>query len=125
MTATTANALDVARAYFDAMAAKDVDTILSLCADAVVCTSPRGQITGLEHFRAFHSGFADMIVQLRILAVHGDQTQATLVYEVQTHPVPHCTVAELIEVQDGKLVSTVVIYDAAPFAAYQASLQAH
>ncbi|AUC43877.1 hypothetical protein D083_3528 [Dickeya solani RNS 08.23.3.1.A] len=48
-----------------------------------------------------------------------------MVYDVETHPVPHSVVAELIKVRDGKLASTEVIYDATSFAAYMASVQPH
>jgi hypothetical protein len=122
---TTANALEIARVYVEAIANKDVETILSISADDVVCTSPIGQTTGLERFRAFHEGFARMINKLTVLAVHGDDKQAVVVYDVQTHPVPHAVTAELIKVEDGKLASTDVIYDATPFAGYMATVRPH
>jgi ketosteroid isomerase-like protein len=125
MTKTSDKALEVARAYVDAIANKDVDTILSISAEDVVCTSPIGQTMGLEPFRAFQDGFAKMITNLTVLAVYGDDKQAVVVYDVETHPVPHAVVAELINVKNGKLTSTNVIYDATPFAAYVATVQPH
>lgn len=122
---TTGKALEIARAYVEAIANKDVDTILAISTDDVVCTSPMGQTTGRERFRAFHAGFARMITKLTVLAVHGDDQQAVVVYDAETHPVPHAVTAELIQVEDGKLASTVVIYDATPFAAYMATVQPH
>jgi len=122
---TTRKALEIARTYVEAIALKDVETILSISADDVVCTSPMGRTIGLERFRAFHAGFARMITKLTVLAVHGDDKQAVVVYDAQTHPVPHAVTAELIKVEDGKLASTDVIYDATPFAAYMATLQPH
>ncbi|NAT79667.1 nuclear transport factor 2 family protein [Dickeya dadantii] len=118
-------ALDIARTYVAAMAKKDVETIISISAGNVVCTSPIGQITGIERFQAFQEGFARMITNLTVLAVYGDDEQAVVVYDAETHPVPHSVVAELIKVRDGKLASTEVIYDATPFAAYMASVQPH
>ena len=122
---TTGKALQIARAYVDAIANKDVETILSVSADDVVCTSPLRQTTGIERFRAFHEGFARMITKLTVLAVHGDDKQAVVVYDVETNPIPHAVTAELIRVEDGKLASTNVIYDATPFAAYMATVQPH
>jgi limonene-1,2-epoxide hydrolase len=122
---TIGKALEIARTYVRAIANKDVDTIVSISTDDVVCTSPIGQTTGIERFRAFHEGFARMITNLTVLAVHGDDKQAVAVYDVETHAVPHAVVAELIKVKDGKLVSTDVIYDATPFAAYMATVQPH
>ena len=122
---TTGKALEIARTYVMAIANKDANTILSISTDDVVCTSPIGQTTGTERFRAFHEGFARMITNLTVLAVHGDDKQAVMVYDVETHVVPHAVVAELIKVKDGKLASTDVIYDATPFASYMATVQSH
>lgn len=122
---TTGKALEIARTYVQAIANKDVKAILSISTDDVVCTSPIGQTTGLERFRAFHDGFARMITNLTVLAVYGDDEQAVVVYDVETHPVPHAVTAELIKVRGDKLASTNVIYDAAPFAAYMATVQPH
>ena len=125
MTQIDTTPLEIARIYVQAMANKDIDTIVSLSSEDVVCTSPIGQTTGVERFRAFQEGFARIITNLTVLAVHGDDEQAVVIYDVETHPVPHAVVAELIKVKDGKLHSTDVIYDATPFAAYMATVQPH
>lgn len=122
---STSKAQAIAQTYIDAIANKDVETIVSISAADVVCTSPLGQITGIDSFRGFHDGFARMLTSVTVLAVYGDDKQAVVVYDVETHPVPHALVAERITIKDGKLAATDVIYDAAPFAAYVASAQAH
>lgn len=121
----TGKAAEIARTYLNAIINKDVEKVLAISTDDVVCTSPIGQTTGIERFRAFHDGFARMITNLTVLAVYGDDKQAVIVYDVETHPVPHAVTAELIKVRDGKLASTDVIYDATPFAAYMATVQPH
>jgi hypothetical protein len=115
---TTGKAQQIAQTYVQAIAKKDVETIVSISSNDVVCTSPLGQTAGLERFRGFQEGFAQMITKLTVLAVHGDDEQAVVVYDVETRPVPHAIVAELIKVRGGKLASTEVIYDAMPFAEY-------
>lgn len=120
-----ASAVDVAHAYINAIASKDVPAILALSAEDVMCTSPLGRIKGLESFRGFQEGFARMITNVSVLALHGDDQQAVVVYDVETHPVPHALVAELLRVRNGKLTSTEVIYDGTPFAAYAATTQPH
>ncbi len=125
MTKTNGNALEIANTYVKAIASKDVATILSISTENVVCTSPIGKTTGIDRFQAFHDGFARMIKKVTVLAVYGDDTQAVVVYDAETYPVPHSLVAEFIKVQGGKLTSTAVIYDATPFAAYMASVQPH
>ncbi|HEX7988395.1 MAG TPA: nuclear transport factor 2 family protein [Duganella sp.] len=122
---TNLNAVEIARAYVNAMAAKDVEAVLSLAADDVVCTSPMGKIAGIGPFRGFQEGFAKMIKKLSVLAVHGDEHQAVIVYNAETHPVPNSIVAELIKAKDGKLITTEVIYDATPFLQYMKTVQAH
>lgn len=125
MTHTSVKAVEIVRTYVEAIANRDVDTILSISSEGVVCTSPMGQTTGLKRFHDFHDGFARMLTNLTVLAVYGDDEQAVVVYDVETFQVPHAIVAELIKVKDGKLASTDVIYDATPFAAYIATIQPH
>jgi limonene-1,2-epoxide hydrolase len=124
-TMNTSKALEIAQVYAKALANKDVETIVSISAEEVVCTSPIGQTTGLERFRAFQEGFAKMLTNLTVLAVYGDDQQAVVVYLAETQPVPRSLVAELVKVKDGKLASTDVIYDATPFAAFMKTVQPH
>ncbi|MQB42622.1 nuclear transport factor 2 family protein [Rhizobium sp. ICMP 5592] len=125
MAEQTGNAAKIARAYVDAIANKDVDTIMAISSEDVVCTSPIGKLTGTQAFRGFHDGFGRMIKTMSILAVYGDDEQAVVVYDVETHPVPHAITVELLKVRNGKIASTEVIYDATPFAAYMATVKPH
>ncbi|MBR1272140.1 nuclear transport factor 2 family protein [Bradyrhizobium sp. AUGA SZCCT0222] len=125
MTETNHEALAIAQTYVNAIANKNVDAIIAVAADGVVCTSPVGRITGTQKFREFHDGFARMIRKVTVLAAYGDDDRAVIVYSAETHPVPNAVTAELIKVENGKIVSTDVIYDATPFAAYMATVQPH
>lgn len=125
MTGTHGKALTIARTYFDAMANKDVDGIMSVAADDVVCTSPVGKLTGAQAFRGFQDGFSKMIKKLTLVAAFGDDQHAVIVYESETQPVPNAIVAEYVTVKNGKIASTEVIYDATPFAAYMATAKPH
>ena len=125
MSKTNGKAQAIAQTYVNAIANKDVDTIISISTDDVICSSPIGKQKGAETFRGFQDGFARMITNFTILAVYGDDDQAVVVYDVETYPVPHATVAELIKVRDGKLASTEVIYDSAPFAEFMKTVQPH
>lgn len=122
---TERTALAIARAYAEAIANKDVEAIISNSADNVVCVSPIGRIAGTQAFRGFHDGFARMTKKITVLATYGDDEQAVIVYNAETHPVPNSIVAELIKVRNGKIASTDVIYDATPFAAYMATARPH
>ncbi len=122
MTNTNAMAAKVARAYFEAIAGKDVEGILALAADNLTCDSPLGRLEGIQRFREFHEGFARMIEKLTLEAVHGDDSQAVIVYVADTLPVKGAYIAESLTVEAGKIASVRVIYDGTPFAAYVASL---
>jgi hypothetical protein len=124
-TETTGKALTVARTYVNAIAGKDVEKILSVSADDIICNSPIGRLEGIAAFRGFHEGFARMIKKVTVLAAFGDDEQAVIVYNAETHPVPSAITAELIVVKNGKITSTEVIWDATPFAAYMAAVRPH
>jgi hypothetical protein len=121
----TGRATAIACTYVEAIASKDIDTILEVSAEDVICTSPIGKLSGTQAFRRFHEGFARMIKSVNILAVYGDDNQAVVVYEAETHPVPHAVTVELITISGGKIASTDVIYDSAPFAEYMATAKPH
>ncbi|MBB4279540.1 nuclear transport factor 2 family protein [Rhizobium mongolense] len=118
-------ALEIARTYFEGMATNDVERIMAVSDDHVICNSPIGQSQGSEAFRNFQEGFAKMIKKLTLVAAFGDERQAVIVYDSETHPVSSALVAEVITVDNGKMISTTVIYDATPFAAYMATVQPH
>ena len=115
----------IARAYFEAMASKNVEGILAVCDENMICDSPLGHLDGIQHFRGFHEGFARMIEKLTLKAVHGDDKQAVIVYVADTLPVKVAFVAEYFTIAKGKITSVRVIYDGVPFAQYAASAQAH
>ncbi|ARM92416.1 NTF2 domain-containing protein (plasmid) [Rhizobium sp. CIAT894] len=125
MAAANGRALALAHTYFDAMTSKDIDTIASIVAEDVVCTSPLGELQGAQAFRGFQEGFARMIEKLTLVAAFGDDEHAVIIYLSQTHPVPSAIVAEHLTVRDGKLASTTVMYDATPFAEYMKTVRPH
>jgi hypothetical protein len=98
----TGRATAIACTYVEAIASKDIDTILEVSAEDVICTSPIGKVSGTQAFRRFHEGFARMIKSVKILAVYGDDNQAVVVYEAETHPVPHAVTVELITIRGGR-----------------------
>ena len=125
MATNQGKALTIAQTYFDAMANRDVDKIISVSTDDVICTSPLGQLRGAQSFRGFQEGFAKMIKKLTLVAAFGDDDKAVIVYDAETHPVASAITSEYIVVKDGKIASTSVIFDATPFAAYMATARPH
>ena len=125
MTVQSNKALHIAKTYVEAIANKDVEKIMSVATDGIICRSPIGQTRGAESFRAFHDGFAKMIKKLTVIAAFGDDKEAVVMYNAETHPVPSAIIAEHLIIQNGKIASTEVIYDATPFAAYMATVKPH
>jgi len=125
MAGTNSKALTIAQAYFDAMADKDADKIAAMSAEDVTCTSPVGELQGVQAFRGFQEGFAKMIKKLTLVAAFGDDEHAVIIYNSETYPVPNAVVAEHIAVKNGKLASTTVIYDGTPFAEYMKTARPH
>lgn len=125
MTDVNAKAAKIARAYFEAMAAKNVDGIMALAAGKVTCDSPLGHLSGTQAFRGFQEGFARMIEKLTLEAAFGDDARAVIVYVADTLPVKGAYVAEYLTVEAGKITSVRTVYDGTPFAAYAASQPKH
>lgn len=115
----------IACTYVEAIARKDIDAILEITAEDIACASPIGKLSGAQAFRGFHEGFARMIKGLTILAVYGGDDQAVVIYEADTHPVANALTVELLTISAGKIASTDVIYDSAPFAEYMATVRPH
>jgi len=122
---TNGAALRIARAYFDAMSEKDVNRMIALAGDDITCFSPLGDLVGIQAFRGFSEGFAKMINKLTLVAAFGDDEQAVIIYEAKTLPVKSAFVVEHLGIKSDKIVSTRVIYDATPFAAYAAQHSKH
>jgi hypothetical protein len=80
-------AVQVARAYYEAWTAKDIDQAMSYIAEDISCDAPPGHIDGAEAFRAFMEPFVQILRGAELLAAFGDDEKAVLVYDTETVPV--------------------------------------
>jgi ketosteroid isomerase-like protein len=110
-------AAQVARDYFGAWSAKDLDRTVSYAADAIVCDMPAGRFEGTEQFRKVWTDFLAITIGADLIAVYGDDEHAVVVYDVDTVPVKKAAGADYLTVRDGKITSIRMIFDAMPFAA--------
>lgn len=117
--------LEVAQKYFDAVASKNIDAVLSLCDSNITVNSPLGQLQGINAFRDFTEGFFRMIEKLTPVSVLGWEGKATVVYVADTLPVKNSYVAESLVIQDGKIISNVTIYNGIPYMEYASKQQRH
>jgi hypothetical protein len=117
--------VEVAQKYFDAVASKNLDAVLSLCASNITVNSPLGQLKGINAFKDFTEGFFRMIEKLTPVSVLGWEGKATIVYIADTLPVKNSYVAESLVIQNGKIVSNVTIYNGIPYMEYASKQQKH
>ena len=117
MTEHHSPALAVARAYYQAWTAKDIDAALGHLADDVVCDAPAGRLQGVEAYRQFLGPFAQSLLGSELLAAFGDDTTAVLVYDTRTPPVASAPGAECLTIRDGRIVHNRFIFDRLPFEA--------
>lgn len=113
---TAASALGVARAYHQAWTSGDMDAALSHVADDVVFDTPAGQLVGADALSAFMGPFAASLTSSRLLAAHGSEDQALLLYDTHNPGVPSAPAAELYEVRDGRITRGRIVFDRLPFA---------
>ena len=113
----TSPALQVARAYYDAWTAKDLDGAMAYIADDIVCHAPAGRIEGADAYRAFMAPFLQILVGTRKIAGFGNEQTALVMYDTETVPVKSAPAAECVTVRDGKIVESWFVFDRAPFEA--------
>jgi hypothetical protein len=93
----------IARAFTEAWSSHDMETAASYLADDVVFDGPGGHSTGTEAYLQGLNGFAQSVIGLKILAAHGDDAEALIMYEVTTAQPGTLTCAELLTFRDGKI----------------------
>jgi hypothetical protein len=111
-----AAALQTALAYHRAWTSGDLETAWRLLADEVECLSPAGPLVGIEAVKGFMGPFATSLTTSELLAAHGDEHEAMLVYEAANTAVASAPAAELCTVRGGQIIAIQIIFDRLPFA---------
>ena len=117
MTTHQGQALQIALAYYDAWANKDLETTLSFVTETIVCDAPAGQITGAAGYRGFLESFFKLLNRADLIAAFGDDNEAILLYDNNTVPVPSAPSAGHFTVVDGKITRVRFIFDRVPYEA--------
>lgn len=112
----SSTARDIAVAYYQAWANKDVELAMSYFADDVVCDAPAGRIVGIPAYRDFLGPFTQIVLETKLIAAFGNDSTAMLMYDTRTVPVTDAPGAECVTVVDGKIVYNRFIFDRLPFA---------
>lgn len=81
---TLMSPLDVALAYHRAWTALDMDTAMNHVAPDVVFDTPAGTSTGAAALRQFMGPFAASFTSSRLVAAHGSEKDALIIYDTAT-----------------------------------------
>lgn len=109
--------LQVAQAYYEAWTGTDLDAAMTYIAEDVVCDAPAGRIEGAAAYRAFMSGFVEMLRGATLIAAFGDDERALIMYDTETALVPSAPGAECVTVTGGKITYSRFLFDRLPFQA--------
>jgi ketosteroid isomerase-like protein len=115
MTDPTSPALQVALAYYEAWANKDLDKAMTYIAEDIVCEAPVGRLEGAEAYREFMAPFVQILRSSSMIASLGDERTALVMYDTETVPVKSAPGAECVTVEGGKITHSHFVFDRAPF----------
>jgi ketosteroid isomerase-like protein len=106
-----APATDIAVAFLDAFARRDLSALTGYLADDVVFESPRLQVTGAKAVAAVMGQFAQAVTGVKVIAAFGDDREALLMYDMETVLFGTVRAADHLIVQDGKIKSDRLVFD--------------
>lgn len=113
---TPPSPLDVALAYHRAWTTGDMDTAMTFVADDVAFDAPPGLLAGAAALRRFMGPFAASLTSSHLLAAHGGEEDALIMYDTATPAVASAPAAELYQVRAGRITAGRIIFDRLPFA---------
>lgn len=100
----------VARAFTQAWTSHDMQTAATYLAEDVIFDGPANRSQGIEAYIAGLNAFASAVTGLQILAIHGDEHQAIIMYEVTMGPGSIVRGAELLTFRDGKIAEDNLVF---------------
>ncbi len=106
------DAAKVATTYFDAWRVNDFDTMRSLVADDVTFAGPLAQLEGAAAYMEGIQGMSQIKSDLIIRKVFVDGPDVLTWFDLHTTVASPVPVANWIHVEDGKITSLRVAFDA-------------
>lgn len=113
---TAESAGDVVRRYHQAWTSGDVETAMTCVADDITARVPGEDIVGLPAYREYIAGFAPHLTGLEDVASFVDGDRVSLIYYPQTPATSTAPAAEYFTVRDGKIATSVLVFDRMSFA---------
>lgn len=106
----SASPADVAVAFIQAFARKEMAEMTKHIAADIVFESPQIQIHGAEAVTEAMGKFV-VVSAVNIIAVFGDSEHAVIIYDMTTDPFGTLCAANHLIVRDGKIVSDQLVFD--------------
>jgi hypothetical protein len=106
------NAAMVASAYFEAWKVDDFDTMRSLVDDDVTFAGPLGRREGAENYMEGIEGLSRIKSDIVVEKTFVDGPDVLTWYELHTTVAPPVPVANWLHVEDGRITSLRVAFDA-------------
>jgi hypothetical protein len=110
------DAATVATIYFDAWKVNDFDTMRSLVDDDVTFSGPLAQLEGAEDYIEGIKGMSQITSDIEIQKVFVDGPDVLTWYDLHTTVADPVPVANWVHVEDGRITSLLVAFDARGFA---------
>jgi ketosteroid isomerase-like protein len=108
----------VAEAYLDAWSRKDAPAIAALVAAGVTFKGPMAQTEGVAPFMAAVGAMFPLLRRIERRALFVTDASVLAVCDfVCAEPIGACRTAEMLSIEDGRIVASEVFFDARPFEA--------
>lgn len=110
------NAAMIAKAYYTAIANKDIETVQKYIDPNIELSGPLSNVKGKEAMLAAIKGFMGAINTLTIRAVTWNQDQAMIAFDLDCPaPIGIVPSAAFMIVKNGLIVRNEIFFDARPF----------
>jgi hypothetical protein len=106
------DAAKIAATYFDAWKVNDFDTMRSLVDDEVTFSGPLAQLSGVDDYMEGIKGMSQIKSDLVIRKVFVDGPDVLTWFDLHTTVAPPVPVANWLHVDDGRITSLQVAFDA-------------
>lgn len=105
--------LKVAISYYEAMQAKDFETLASYLSDNIYFISPLAEIRGKEELLMAIKNFGKMLINIQIRSKFSDYNQVMLAYDMTLpKPIDKFRAATLMDFENNKIIRLELFYDA-------------
>lgn len=104
-------AYDIVMNYHRAWTSGNIDKAMTYVSDDIVCNAPGVTLDGKHHYREYLAGFAPRLTGIGDIAEFANDNRIALFYYPQTAVTRTAAAAEYFTVENGQIVSSVLVFD--------------